>query len=225
MASSPSFHRLIKTLTVLPTPSSGFHLTTTVLSPLSDPRRLRELFTGEKSEEPVPEFRNLEGWTRPPATEYVDAVDYLYKGSGQAGVGMGEGDEGVTFGGFAGDPLMDLEVMRDVVSGTKERRHGVPFFARTTGLVDLGGESLGKGGVGLKGVEVFLPGGDPSSYAKGLGSLLDPAMTGSKAFQLVCAFVATSAEAGLAVTAAVRKGDKGAAELGRALGAGEVKEY
>ena len=44
-------------------------------------------------------------------------------------------------------------------------------------------------------------------------------------FGKICEFVAGCSEAGLGVKVGVRKGDGEAKELGRALGAIEVKEY
>ncbi|MDP5187193.1 MAG: hydrolase TatD [Alishewanella sp.] len=95
-----------------------------------------------------------------------------------------------------GDPLLQLDLLQQVIPAFKQQRHGVPITLVSFGLVapseamslcqallDLGVEQL----------EIFLPATNPPAYQQ----LVQPKQHG---FSEVCQFIHTASEAGLYVS-------------------------
>jgi hypothetical protein len=112
----------------------------------------------------------------------------------------------------------------------QKHRHGIPFGVYTSGIVpsqDAGIAAKLRERVGLKRCIVSLGCSNPMEYEKHMYHPSCGVESSQKAFQNVCSFIATAAEAGYPVEAAVLKGpDYGAAsELAKALGAVEVHAF
>ncbi|MDP4945968.1 MAG: hydrolase TatD [Alishewanella sp.] len=95
-----------------------------------------------------------------------------------------------------GDPLLQLDLLQQVIPAFKQQRHGVPITLVSFGLVapseamslcqallDLGVEQL----------EIFLPATNPPAYQQ----LVQPTQYG---FSEVCQFIHTASDAGLYVS-------------------------
>jgi hypothetical protein len=177
-----------------------------------DHDKLKELISSLKSSE-----------VEPPSTPEADALISIiedYYANHAKIVGMGENDEGVTFSGLVGDPLTSLDLIEEVCSSIKQSRHGVRFWANTSGLTtEISEVREGKlKAIGLKGVEVYLPGANPKAFAANCGAL-ENGMTPAQAFGRLCEFIVEAVEAGTTVNVRVRTGDKDSAKLAKGLGA------
>ena len=114
----------------------------------------------------------------------------------------------------------------DIISETKEKRHGVPFGIYTSGIMKNKEiiTSL-KESVGISSIQVTLGSGDPQSYSQVVGCRGD--IDKNTAFGQVCEFIVQTSESGFPVTAAVASGKHAGAggELAKALGAVDVVVY
>lgn len=109
----------------------------------------------------------------------------------------------------------------------KQNRHGIPFGAYTSGILTENTEIATqlKTEIGLSTIQVSLLSYSPASYGS-IRGIQDPS-TAQKDFGQVCNFIATAAESGFPVIAAVAGGKHagGASELAKALGAVDVVVY
>mmetsp|Transcript_1334 Transcript_1334/g.2618 ORF Transcript_1334/g.2618 Transcript_1334/m.2618 type:complete len:218 (+) Transcript_1334:29-682(+) len=160
--------------------------------------------------------------SEPSAQDIFDVVDAAYAGDERKRIiGMGEDDQGVTYGGL-GEPLLRLDVVAESAQLIRDKRHGVPLRLRTNGLVPEGqnGSAVSKlVEAGIKDVSVFFPGADPPSFDAAYGKLEDPNI----GFGSFCDFVAQLSDAGVNVecTTVTKPGIDVAAvrQLAEALGA------
>lgn len=127
---------------------------------------------GQFSPEKSRRFRA--GVDEPSPTELFETIDEAYVSDKEkveaTGVGMGEQDEGVVFGGHLGEPLLRLDDVLEAARMVKEVRHGVPLILSTTGIVG------GKDGdailskvpemleSGVETVHLFLPSANPKTF-------------------------------------------------------------
>ena len=177
---------------------------------------------------------SLLGESEPSVTELVGLVDQFYEqlSDGSLG-GMGELDRGVCFAG-AGEPLIRVDDLLEIVRQVKARRNGVPFRINTNGLVgqEVAESIVGSGllhkheedtrrETGIDKISVFLPASDPKSFAE----VVRPKE--GRGFGDVCGFITTLAEAGATVecTTVGRPGvdTSSVAKLGAAFGAQEFR--
>ena len=142
----------------------------------------------------------------PAAEELADLVDQAYGVAGEGSLGgMGELDGGVCFAG-AGEPLLRVDDLLEVVRSVKRRRNAIPFRINTNGLLGLDVvEKLSSSGLlhmhaedtrretGIDKISVFLPSNEPKSFDK----LLRP--YDGKSFGDACSFMSAMAETGVKV--------------------------
>jgi hypothetical protein len=102
--------------------------------------------------------------------------------------------KGVALAG-SGDPLLHLDVVAEVVTAFKQKRHGVPITLVTSGLVsaaDAEEDCQRLLELGVERLQVFVPAANPPDYAKVTG--VTPT-----AFNDLCHFIQGASEIGLDV--------------------------
>mmetsp|Transcript_665 Transcript_665/g.1049 ORF Transcript_665/g.1049 Transcript_665/m.1049 type:complete len:249 (+) Transcript_665:117-863(+) len=148
---------------------------------------------------------------------------YAIENSEQFVGGMGENDGGVWISSDTSvDTLYYWEDIRDIIEHVKQNRHGIPFGVFTSGITEDMEIASNLKGIGLSTIQVSLISSNPESYAA-IRGIKDLAKAQSD-FGQVCNFIATAAESGFPVIAAV-VGKHGGAELAKALGAVDVAVY
>ena len=114
----------------------------------------------------------------------------------------------------------------DIISQTKEKRHGVPFGIYTSGIIKNKEIITNlKESIGISSIQVTLGSGDPQSYSQVVGCR--NGIDKNRAFGQVCEFIVQSSESGFPVTVAVAGGKHAGSggELAKALGAIDVVVY
>lgn len=152
---------------------------------------------------------------------------YCIESSNQFVGGMGENDGGVWISAISTLDTLDYwDDIKDIVQQVKEKRHGVPFGVHTSGIVkDVNVATKLKTDLGLSSIQVSLLSSDPQSYASIRG--IQDMSKAQQEFGQVCNFIATAAESGFPVTAAVAGGKhaRGGGELAKSLGAVDTIVY
>jgi hypothetical protein len=163
--------------------------------------------------------------SEPDAPSVLDALELAYTNGYETDTNYATEDDlnGITFAG-AGDPLVRLDLLCEICSTFKAKRHGVPITVSTLGLVPSSEAASIAARLEDSGVErlsVFLAAENPPKHKKEIGP------SDGVGFSDVCNFIVACSERGIKVTTSAieKKGTNLSAirSLSQSLGAVDFK--